>query len=495
MNGVTNSHARNPDTRNHMAGQKGQSKKPATNGTAPAASAGPERLSAYFLSLSLENVRCFGAKQTLDLSDGHGKPAPWTIILGLNGTGKTTLLQSLVGFEVLTLPGQIAGSYPTAIRFFNILMRDYEGFHRTLDTNSHCIFGVDIALMTNLIALPHNTTPLVFEVNSQTTHLSFDEAIFKEVPNTPWCCAYGAGRRLGIASFMGSGSGSGSGNYYSSGYDDPTTTIFSDQENLRDPEEWLLQLDYARAREADDEHEQRDRLAHAKDLLLSVLPDIKDIRLAITKGPYPHPRAEFQTPYGWVPLRQLGYGYQTLITWVADLANRMAERYPDSNNPLAEPAVVLVDEIDLHLHPKWQRKLMSFLTERFPNTQFIATAHSPLVVQAAADANLAVLRREGDHVVIDNEVDNIRNWRIDQILTSDLFGLETARPPQIEALLLERKALLTKPKQTTADKRRLAELEAKIGELPMGETIKEIEDREKMLKLLESLEKERKAAQ
>ena len=71
---------------------------------------------------------------------------------------------------------------------------------------------------------------------------------------------------------------------------------------------------------------------------------------------------------------------------------------------------------------------MGFLTDRFPNTQFIATAHSPLVAQAAADANLAVLHREGDHVVIDNEVDNIRNWRIDQILTSDLFGLRN-RPP------------------------------------------------------------------
>ena len=49
----------------------------------------------YFLSLTLENVRCFGESQTLDLSDGNGKPAQWTVILGDNGTGKTTLLQTL----------------------------------------------------------------------------------------------------------------------------------------------------------------------------------------------------------------------------------------------------------------------------------------------------------------------------------------------------------------------------------------------------------------
>ena len=93
----------------------------------------------------------------------------------------------------------------------------------------------------------------------------------------------------------------------------------------------------------------------------------------------PKARAEFQTPYGWVPLRPaLATAIGALITWVADLANRMAERYPRCPEPSAEPAVVLVDEIDLHLHPKWQRKLMSFLTDRFPNTQFIATAHGPL---------------------------------------------------------------------------------------------------------------------
>src|SRR5579884_4217068 len=53
----------------------------------------------YFLSLSLENTRCFGPKQALDLSDGKGKPAQWTILLGDNGTGKTTVLQALTLFS------------------------------------------------------------------------------------------------------------------------------------------------------------------------------------------------------------------------------------------------------------------------------------------------------------------------------------------------------------------------------------------------------------
>src|SRR5688572_18619685 len=59
---------------------------------------------AYFLSLSLQDVRCFGPQQSLDLSNGAGRPAQWTVILGLNGTGKTTILQLLAGAELLPHP-------------------------------------------------------------------------------------------------------------------------------------------------------------------------------------------------------------------------------------------------------------------------------------------------------------------------------------------------------------------------------------------------------
>ena len=82
----------------------------------------------------------------------------------------------------------------------------------------------------------------------------------------------------------------------------------------------------------------------------------------------------------------------------------------------------------------------------------------------------AVLRREGDHVVIDNDPQAIRGWRVDQVLTSDLFGLKTARPPQIEKALEERRKILSKARLTKKDKERVATLEAEIGELPTEET-------------------------
>ncbi|WP_233262166.1 AAA family ATPase [Vitiosangium sp. GDMCC 1.1324] len=269
-------------------------------------------------------------------------------------------------------------------------------------------------------------------------------------------------------------------------------SLFFEDVPLRNAEEWLLQADYAASKESTEQGSAKAKRERIKQLLVELLPEVSDLRFAPPDSSHAAARVEIQTPYGWVEMRDLSLGYRTLIAWMVDLASRLFERYPESANPLAEPAVVLVDEIDLHLHPTWQRQLIGYLTERFPNTQFIVTAHSPLVVQSATDANIVVLKREGDHVVIDNDVESIRGWRVDQILTSDLFGLETARPPQIEEFLTERTALLSKPRLTARDEARLRELESAIGPLPTGETKTEREALELIRRAAERLGDDRK---
>ena len=278
-----------------------------------------------------------------------------------------------------------------------------------------------------------------------------------------FCCGYGAGRRLGESALVDEDE------------DDPTASLFSEDAPLRNAEEWLLQLDYAAHKENKLKGKVARRRDEIKNLLIELLPDVADVRFKMKTSPRFRANVEFKTPDGWLGIHQLGLGYRTLIAWMVDFASRLFERYPNSTNALAEPAVCLVDEIDLHLHPRWQRTIMQYLSERFPNTQFIVTAHSPLIVQAATDANIAILRREGDHVVIDQSFKAIRGWRIDQVLTSDLFGLETARPPELDEVLRERKKLLTKGRLTAADKRKLTALEARIGSLPTGETAEDME--------------------
>ncbi len=242
---------------------------------------------------------------------------------------------------------------------------------------------------------------------------------------------------------------------------------------MRDPEAWWLQSDYNRRLDSPNKLRFERYAAQVQEALIQVLPGVRDLRVVAPPDLPDRPNVEALTPDGWVPLRRLGSGYQSQATWLVDLASRLFERYPDSDDPLAEPAVVLVDELDLHMHPRWQRDIIGYLTERLPNTQFIVTAHSPLIVQAAEGANLVLLRREGDHVVIDNDPVRLRNWRVDQILTSELFGLESARPPQVEGLLKERRALLSKGRMTATDRRRLAALETEIGDLPAGETVED----------------------
>jgi hypothetical protein len=292
------------------------------------------------------------------------------------------------------------------------------------------------------------------------------------------CFGYGASRRMGETAISDKINS------------DATISLFSDKTELLNAEEWLLQADYSAHVPSSIQmyaEKQRDKV---KEILIELLPDVTDIKFTEPSQEKMLPQIRVETPYGLVSVKDLSLGYRTLITWMVDFARRMFELYPNEPKPLEQPAVVLVDEIDLHLHPKMQRELMSRLSKIFPNTQFIATAHSPLVVQAAANANIVLLRREGDQVVIDNDPQTIKGWRVDQILTSELFGLESARPPQYDVVIAEREKILSKSKLTKKDKGRLHELAAKISEFPTGETSLEIEAMDIVRRAAQRLKKE-----
>lgn len=77
---------------------------------------------------------------------------------------------------------------------------------------------------------------------------------------------------------------------------------------------------------------------------------------------------------------QLSQGEKSLMALVGDIARRLAMMNPSLENPLEGDGIVLIDEIDLHLHPQWQRNIIQRLTTTFPNCQFVLTTHSPLVI-------------------------------------------------------------------------------------------------------------------
>ena len=282
----------------------------------------------------------------------------------------------------------------------------------------------------------------------------FDDLTLVEPP----LFAYGAARHMGTS------------NLENSELVDPLSSLFSSSGELYDAEELLLNLDYLALKNT----KHGKRLQKIKQVFAAILPDVSDEDDVQILGPKAlsdsgEPSGvRFNTPYGAVPLSGLSLGYQTTLAWVLDLATRLYECYPKSNNPLAEPAIVLVDEIDLHLHPRWQRQIMEYLTQHFPKTQFIATAHSPLMVQSVSDANLVVLQQKGGQVEIENRPYFVEGWRADQILTSELFDVP-ARSPRVQELVDERYDLLHKEARTSAEERRLQALDEELDYmLPTG---------------------------
>lgn len=95
-------------------------------------------------------------------------------------------------------------------------------------------------------------------------------------------------------------------------------------------------------------------------------------------------------------LGQLSDGERGILALVLDLARRLSQANPNLDDPLQGQAVVLIDELDLHLHPKWQRTIVQKLTTTFPNCQFIATTHSPLIIGEVEPENIILIAEDGE---------------------------------------------------------------------------------------------------
>lgn len=89
-------------------------------------------------------------------------------------------------------------------------------------------------------------------------------------------------------------------------------------------------------------------------------------------------------------------GYKAVFSLVSDIASRLALAYPDFINPLEGSAIVLIDELDLHLHPSWQKRIVNDLKRTFPNCQFIISTHSPFIVQSLSKSELINIENRDD---------------------------------------------------------------------------------------------------
>ena len=159
---------------------------------------------------------------------------------------------------------------------------------------------------------------------------------------------------------------------------------------------------------------------------------------------------------------QLSDGEKCTLALAGDLARRMAVANPDMTDPLETEAIVLIDEIDLHLHPAWQRQVTTWLTHTFPNSQFILTTHSPQIL-GHLDCHSVWLLDRGPSGVVAERPEAAFGQTSNRVL-EDLMGVPE-RPQEIKHALTEL-FLLIERGETVAAKRRMRDMHGKICEDP-----------------------------
>ncbi len=425
--------------------------------------------SIYFLGLQIENARCFAEKQVLRLVGSNGGPARWTLLVGDNGVGKTTLLQCLAWMRPTPYypPGKDKQAgiqpwlYDEGPPDMARLLR--HGARRTV-LQAEMVELPDLASCRALTARVRTG----IELDAEDNQFAGAERTTNDPKTTvePFVITYAANRYMGYR------------NTEDTSEPEPVNLLERDSTELIDAADVLSRLDHSTRR---DNAQSKALLGSMKRALADILPFVNAPNDIMILDPM-EPAAEesgglrFQTQNGDVPLAGLSLGHRTVAAWIVDLGWKLVRRYPESKKPLEEPAVVLIDEIDLHLHPRWQRKIMSQFSDHFTNVQFVATTHSPLMITSMIDVNVAVLSQTepGDHVVIENDPEVIEGWRLDQTLVS-LFGLETARSLRVETLMKDREKLLEKEHVTPQDKNILRDIAGELSSLPAAERPEDLE--------------------
>ncbi len=180
------------------------------------------------------------------------------------------------------------------------------------------------------------------------------------------------------------------------------------------------------------EHGNKGRWTQVVHSISKALGDDYEFAGEFADGEYQVVRAGIRLPMG-----ALSDGYRAYIGWVGDMLYHICMGAPSGARLVDNCGIVLVDEIDLHLHPEWQRQVIPTLAKTFPCIQFIFTTHSPIVVGSVEWSNIHVLGEKGP----EQSPHAVSGLSADQILLSPYFGLESTRS---DRKLEELRALETK---------------------------------------------------
>ena len=172
-------------------------------------------------------------------------------------------------------------------------------------------------------------------------------------------------------------------------------SLFSSSYDLTDPIEWLKYLDHKEKSE-----NSTISVEKIKEILIDILNKDIDIKVSADS-------VEFIEKGSSVAFEQLSSGYRGVITIVCDIISKMYQKEPNISRVSDFGGVVLIDEVDLHLHPKWKYRFIKKLRAIFPNIQFIVTTHSLSVILGATKEALFLRTKKIDSKIVLKKIEDI----------------------------------------------------------------------------------------
>ncbi len=362
----------------------------------------------------------------------------WSLVLGENGSGKSSILRSIA----LVVAG--SETFPELLDRPDTWIRQGA---------SDC--GIEADLVTadgqqRRISLNWARGQNIREIfDKNRAAMDQLDAALSHTNRNYFTIGYGATRRL-----AGKRSASLRSEVFSNPRAQCVSTLFSNDAVLNPVDTWAMDLEYRRKEQG---------LEIVRNALADLLPGVRLSRIDRERR-----ELLFHTQDGELPLGQLSEGYQNMAGWCGDLLHRITSTYQDYERPLEARGLLLLDEIDLHLHPVWQRVLRQFLDEKLPNFQIVATTHSPLTAQQAGEGELYFLRRDQTGPAELEQYKGAPNkLLIHQLLMSPAFGLSSMNSKEVEDLKNEYRSLKQAEEALPADKReRLEELRDELSDIP-----------------------------
>lgn len=321
----------------------------------------------FLKNIRLTNFKCH-QNLFMNFSTGDGEKIPvrkTTFLIGENGSGKTALLQAIAlvtgGSEALySVPG---------------LPNDYIKQGEPFCEITATIVTAQCEERTLNLHIERNASVREIVAAARVTMFPMDAAL-RHTHRSYFTGGYGSGRRLDTERRTLGFAVNHNPRYAA------VHSLFSKESLLRPLDEWTYDARHEGGTMAESIH----ALQEALHIFLPA-----DVRF---QGLSEEGKFLFYTPDGILSLEALSNGYQQTVAWVSNLLYHVTRTFGDYKNPLSARGLLLIDEIDLHLHPAWQQQLHSFLAQGLPNFQVIATTNSPLTAQQAASDELYTLQRE-----------------------------------------------------------------------------------------------------